>query len=111
AVFAVGPARERGMAAEGLDRAMILPAPIHVAGAARVAPHISELRAEHRLPGLLPRRFEIPRGGRKRTITHTDHELLPAPPRQIFVPGVEIRLAVSAVTTDGVVLDQSRRVE
>src|SRR4029450_2623171 len=60
-MLGVEPATELRVPAERVDRAMIVPAPVHVTGTTLVAPDVAELGVEHRLSSLLVGRFEIPR--------------------------------------------------
>src|ERR1051326_7978039 len=77
-MLGVEPPRKRGVPPERLDRAVIIPAPIHVAGASLVAPHVAELRVEHRLAGLLPGRLEVPARPGKGAVAHPVQVRLPA---------------------------------
>ena len=110
-VLGIQPAADLGVTAKCVDGAVVIPAPIHVAGAALVAPHVPELRVAHRLPCLPPRRPEVPGRARERTVAHLLVARLPAPAGQVLVPGIEIGLRVSAAAAHGVVFDESCGIE
>src|SRR5439155_26728139 len=69
-VLGVEPAAELGVTAKRVDRTMVVPAPIDVARAALVAPHVAELRIAHRLPCLAPRGPEVPGGAIESAVAH-----------------------------------------
>src|SRR5207247_9454355 len=94
-----------------VDRAVLVPAPVHVPRAALVTPHVAELRVAHRLTGLAPRGPEIPRRPREGAVADSLVVGLPAPAGQVVVPGVEIGLGVAAAAAHGVVFDEARGIE
>src|SRR6266852_2000825 len=110
-VFGVQPAADLGVTAKCIDGAVVVPAPVHVAGAAFVTPYVPELRVTHRLTCLPPRRPEVPGRAGERAVAHLLVVRLPTPAGQVLVPGIEIGLGVSAAATHGVVFDESRGIE
>src|SRR5437867_1185168 len=99
------------MTSKRVDRAVVVPAPIHVPGAALVAPHVAEFGIEHRLASLPPRRFEVPLGPRIRAVADSLHKRFPTPARQVLVPRIEIGFRVPTAAAGRVVLDQSGGIE
>src|ERR1700752_4405840 len=99
------------MAAERVDRPVIIPAPVDVTGAALVAPHVAEFGIEHGLACLTPRCLEIPLGAGVGAVARPLDARLPTPARQVVVPGVEISVRMSAAAAWRIVLDQSSRVQ
>ncbi len=100
----VEPAGDLGVAAEGVQRAVIVPAPIDVASAPLVAPHVPELAVDVRLKGGWGARLpvtglEVPRGARVRAVAHHPVVLLPGPAWQVGVPRVHVGLGVAAAAT------------
>src|SRR5690349_9664829 len=110
-MLGVEPSGQLGMAAKSIHGAMVVPAPVHVAGAALVPPHIAELRVEHRLTALAMAALEVPRRAGEGAVTERVEMRLPSPSGQILVPGVEVRHRVSDVAARGIVLDETRPVE
>ena len=110
-MLGVEPAGNLRVTPKCIDRAVVVPAPIDVARAPLIAPHIPELGVEHRLMTLTPTRLEVPRRTWERAVAERLVVMFPLPPRQVLVPGVEIRLRMTDVTTDGIVFDESGRVE
>ena len=90
---------------------MVVPAPVHVARAALVAPHIAELRVEHGLVPLLPGRRKIPGRAGEGAVADLLVVACPAPAGQITVPGVEVGLGVRPAAADRVVLHQPSGIE
>src|SRR6266498_1834390 len=110
-VFGVQPPCDLWMATERIQSAMVVPAPIHVAGAALIAPHVPELRVDHRLPRLTPWRLEIPGRSGKRAVTHALNTRFPFPARQVLVPRVDVRLCVTVAAARRVVFDEPRGIQ
>src|SRR5207237_114161 len=110
-MLGVEPAADFGMTAECVDRAVVVPAPVHVARAALVAPDIAELGVAPRLMALPPRRLEIPRRARERAVAQALDVVFPAPAGEVVVPGVEIGCRVTAAAADRVVFHESRGIE
>src|SRR5207237_5454751 len=88
-MLCVEPAGELRMSPEGVDRAMIVPAPVDVARAPLIAPDIPELRVEHRLMTLPPARLEVPRRAGIGAVAQGVDVMPPFPARQIPVAGLE----------------------
>src|SRR5258707_323141 len=95
-MLGVEPSGDPGMAAEGVDGAVVVPAPVDVAGASLVAPHVAELRVEHRLVPLGPRPLEVPGRTREARVAYPLVVLFPAPAGEVLVPRVEIGFGVAA---------------
>src|SRR6476661_407804 len=101
-MLGVEPARDLRVTTKRIDGAMVVPAPVDVAGAPFVAPHVAELGVEHRLMILPPAQLEVPARPGKCAVAERLVVALPFPTRQVIVPGVEIRLRMADVTTDGI---------
>jgi hypothetical protein len=110
-VLGVEPAGQLGRAAEDVDRLVVVPAVVDVAGAPLVAPHVAELRVEHRLPALAVAPLEVPRRPRERAVADAAQVRGPLPPGEVLVPGVEVGGGVPGAAAHRVVLDRARGVE
>ena len=110
-VLRVQPSGKHGMATEDIQGAMIIPAPVDIAGAAFVTPDVAELGIDIGLPLLAVPGFEIPgRAGVDRRIL-LEEEIFPRPSRQVAVPGVEVGGDMPHAATDRIVFDQPAGIE
>src|SRR5713101_1343030 len=107
----VEPARDLRVAPERIDGAVVVPAPVDVARAALVAPHVAELRVEHRLAPLPPRPLEVPGRPGEGAVADAPILLLPAPAGEVLVPRVEVALGVAAAAAHRVVFDEARGIQ
>ncbi len=110
-MLGVQPAADFGMTPKRVDGTMVVPAPIDVARAAFIAPHVAELRITHRLTYLPPRGSEVPGPSWERAVAEPLVVRLPTPPGQVLVPRVEIGLGMAAAAAHRVVFDESSRVQ
>ena len=107
----VEPPRELGVAAEGIDGAVVVPAPVHVASAAFVAPDVPELRVDHRLVRLSVARLEVPRRAGERAVARHAQLLIPLPAGEVVVPRVDVGDGMAPAAAGGVVLDEACGIE
>ena len=111
-VLGVEPAGRLRVAPELVEHRVVVEAPVHVARRALVAPDVAALAVEHRLAALAASAQVVPVRARLGPGLGLVELLLPLPPRQVHVPGVEVGLDVAAGLAAGrVVLDEARRVE
>src|SRR5678815_461869 len=99
------------MPSERVHGAVIVPAPVDVAGAPLVPPDVPELGVEHRLAPLLVAGLEVEWGVAERAVADAADVRLPLPTGQVVMPRAQIGFRVSSTTTDGVVLDEPRGVQ
>ena len=110
-VFGVEPARYFGVLAEGVHHAVVIPAPVHIAGAALVAPYVATFGVDIGLAALGVTSFHVVFAAGIRIGVDVFEVLFPGPAGQVFVPGVDVGFGMATPAANGVVFDEAGWVE